>query len=204
MALFSYEIGVSFTATGTAETTAASTAVEGTGTDFIGEFAEGDLIIVAGETRVVETITDGDSIVVTENFTVGSGGGAVAFTGVGLTNIESLLTTTNPGDQAAPRSFFVEFSKMLPLGNARVRGLGWSQVLWKWGFVSQLLRNALRTYSTTASNAVYIRSREDDTSRAYQYYSCTLIWPTGKENSQVGRVLDFTLAFSNAVEVSVA
>jgi len=204
MPLFSYEIGTEFTATGTAQSTAASKAVAGTATSFDTEFEADDLIIISGETRVVDTVTDATNLGVTENFTVGSGGGAVAFTGVDLTNVESLLSTTNPGDQAAPRSFFTEFSKMIPLGNGRVRGLGWSQVLWKWGFLSQLLRNALRTYCTTASNAVYIRSREDDTSRAYQYYSCTMIWPTGKEDNQVGRVLNFTLAFSNAVEVSVA
>lgn len=202
MPLFSYEIGTEFTATGTAESTL-STTVEGTGTDFVGEFDIGDLIIIVGETRVIASITDGDTLVVEEAFTTASGG-AVAFTGVDLTNIESLVSTTNPGDQQAPRSFFTEFSKMVPLGNGRVRGLGWSQVLWKFGFVSQALRNALRTYCTGASNAVYIRSREDDTSRAYQFYSCSLVWPIGRENNQAGRVLDFVLTFPNAIEVSVA
>jgi len=197
MALYSYEIGIEFTGTGTAASAAASMTVNGTTTIFESEFAAGYLITLAGETRVVSTITSDTVLTVTANFTVSSG--AVVFTGVNLVNVESLTTALPP-----PKSTFNEYSQLLDLGNGSVRGAGWAVATWRFGYLSQAQRDQLRTFCAGASTAVYIRSRKNDTSDAYQYYSANFVWPVGQEQKDHGFRLDFVAEFRDAILVSVA
>jgi hypothetical protein len=198
MALYSYEIGTEFTGSGTAASTASSTAVTGSSSAFDTEFAAGYLIIVAGETRVVDAIADSTHLTVTENFTTGSGG-QQAYTGANTVNLEDLTTPLD-----APRSSFVDYSQTIPLGDGTVRGAGWPIAEWRWGYMSQAQRDQLRTFCTGASAAVYVRTRENDTSDAYQRYTCTMIWPTDGEEKVHGKRLDFVVTFQNLVELSVS
>ena len=204
MALYSYEIGVPFTGTGTAKSTNGSVDVAGTASDFQNQFNDGDLIIIAGETRVVDGEPSGaTTLAVTVAFTTGSGGVAVAYTGAVLTNVESLVTTGNLAvAELAPKSTFIEHSEMVALGNGEVRGAGFKAATWRFGFLSRSQRNKLRVLCTTASNAVYIRTRENDTSDAYTYYSGVMVWPV--EEKDHGTRLDFTLAFKSLTEVSIS
>lgn len=197
MALANYEIGEVFTGTGTATSSAASKNVVGTGSSFTTEFEAGDLITIASETRVVASVSDNTHLAVSSNFTTGSGG-AVAYTGVDLTNVED-LTNGVP----APKSAFVDYSQYLPLGDGTVRGSGWATGEWRWGYLEQAERGDLRAYCTGASNSVYIRTRENDTSDQYGYYSCTVIWPQEEEKDHFYRP-DFVLRFQKLVEVTVS
>jgi len=197
MAIYSYEIGEVFTATGTATSSAASKTVEGTGTDFVTEFAAGYLIVIAGETRVVASITDADTLLVTENFTAGSGG-AVAFEGVNMVNVED-LTTPLP----APKGLFKDYAQQISLGDGSVRGGGWAVGGWRFGFLTRAQRDQLRTFCTGASNSIYIRSRENDTADAYRYYTCKIVWPQEEEKDH-GFRLEFVPEFRDMVEVAIS
>ena len=208
-ALYSYEIGVQFTGTGTAASTAASKVVTGAGgAIFLTEFDDGGaagvdmghgyLITIAGETRVVDFVTNDTSLTVLENFTVGSAG-QQTYTGVNLENLEDLTTEVYP-----PKSTFQEFSQPVLLGDGTVRGAGWITGEWRWGFLTQAQRNQLRTFCTGASNAVFIRTHENDNSDEYTYFSGTLVWPTGNEEKDAGFRLDLVARFQNLTEVVVA
>ena len=194
----SYEIGVVFTGTGTADTGAASAAIVGTASDFGNEFAVGYLVTIGGETRVILSVTDATHMTATADFTVGTGA-AEAYTGVSLVNLESLGTLVYP-----PKSTFTESSQELRLGNGLVRGAGWQVATWRWGFMSQAQRDQLRTFCTASSAAVYIRSRKNDNSNAYTYYSGTVIWPTGQEEQEHFKRLAFSLRFQNLVTIAVS
>lgn len=197
MTIYSYEIGEEFNGTGTAQSTTASKDVVGTGSAFDTEFAARYLIVIAGETRIVDTITDATHLAVTENFTVGSGGGAVVYTGVNMVNVESLTTPLN-----APKSTFVEYSRVINLGDGSIRGMGWPTASWRFGFLATSQRDQLRTFCALASNDVYIRTRKNDTGSAYQYYSCQLVWPIGQEDKDHGFRLDFVAEFRDLTLVT--
>ncbi len=194
----SYEIGVVFAGTGTADTGAASAAIVGTASDFENEFAAGYLVTIGGETRVILSIADATHMTATEDFTVGTGA-AEAYTGVDLTNLESLTTKVNP-----PKGGFAESTQNLRLGSGLVRGAGWQAATWRWGFLTQAQRDQLRTFCTGSSAAVYIRSRKNDASNAYTYYSGTMIWPTGQEEQDNFKRLAFSVRFQNLITIAVA
>lgn len=198
MALYNFEIGTEFTGTGTASTSAASKTVSGMGTSFDTEFASGYLVTVAGETRVVDTITSATTMTVTENFTTGSGG-AVAYTGVNLINVESLATPL-----AAPRSTPPDFSQAIELASGGVRGAGWNVVTWSWAIMSQAQYDQLRTFCTDGNKSadVYIRTRKDDMA-SYAYYSAVLVWPSQPARDSQ-RVLGMVATFRNLSEISVS
>ena len=198
MPLYNYEIGTEFDGTGTASSSAASTTVTGTGSSFLSEFAAGYAITIASETRIVDSVTNDTELEVTQNFTTGSGG-AQSYTGANLVNLESLGTPLD-----APKSTFVDFSQVIQLGDGTIRGAGWPTSEWHWDFMSQAQRNQLRTFCTGASAAVYIRSRENDDSDAYQYYTATMVWPHPPPEKQLGKRLDFAVTFQNMVELTTS
>jgi hypothetical protein len=196
MSMYNYEIGELFD--GTAQVSiAADTSVTGDGgCAFTTEFAVGYMVIVGDETRVVASITDDNNMVVTNAFAEIEG--PVNYEGVNLINLEELATKMH-----APKSAFTEYSQRLALGSGGVRGAGWATGQWRWGFLSQAQRDQLRTFCTGMSNEVYIRTRKNDTSDAYEYYSGVVMWPVGEEEKHAGRRLDFVFAFQSLVEVSI-
>lgn len=109
---------------------------------------------------------------------------------VGMTNVEDLATPLS-----APKSTFLPYSQLLNLGEGTVRGSGWATATWRFGFLTQSQRNQLRTFCTSASASVYIKTRKNDTSDAYEVYTAVMIWP--EENKDAGKRLDFVLAFQN-------
>lgn len=111
------------------------------------------------------------------------------------TNLESLSTPIT-----ATKSTFHPYSVMLPLGDGTVRGAGWPTAEWRWGFLSQAQRDALRAFCSGASASVYIRTRINDTSDAYKYFTATIIWPIESEERDAGRRLDFVIQFQKMVE----
>lgn len=196
MTLESFEIGSVFTGTGTAASTAASKAVTGSSSSFTTEFAAGYLIIIAGETRIVDTVTDNTNLTVTENFTTGSGG-QVAYTGVNLINVELLTTRLDP-----PRSTWVEFSTPIELMDGTVRGGGWTTTTWTWDFMTQTQRTQIKSFcSGKSADDVYIKTKKED--ETFQIYSCIMVWPdhTARRNS---KVLELVISFRNMTVVSTS
>jgi len=194
MPQYSYSIGVAFTATGTGAI-AGGTGVTGTSTIFLTEFAAGDYITIAGETKIVASVTNDTALVVTVAFSGTASGQTI--TRVRLTNVESLTVSTGP-TIPAPKGNFQPFSKPLDLGNGLTRGGGWPTDIWRWGYLTQAQRNALRAYSTGASNSVIIKTRTVDSSDAYVIYSAAMAWPIKEERDATRRV-PFELNFRKLV-----
>ena len=112
----------------------------------------------------------------------------------GLTNVESLATPLN-----APKSTFTEYSQNIALGSGAVRGGGWAVATWNWGFLTQAQRNQLRTFCTGKSASIFIQTRKNDTSDAYQVYTAVMVWPD-EEDKDHGIRLNFQVVFRNCVE----
>jgi len=111
----------------------------------------------------------------------------------GLTNLESLTTPVAP-----PKSSFIPYSQSLALGSGSVRGGGWATAIWSWGFLTQAQRNQLRTFCTGKSASVYINTRKNDTSDAYQVYTAVMVWPD-EEIKDHGFRTDFQIVFQKCV-----
>lgn len=186
MASYSYCIGVSFALAGTVAI-AGSTTVTGTATSFDTQLVSGDYLTIAGETRIVDTVSDATHLTVTVAYT----GTAIAVAGarVRLVNVETLGVP-------APRTRFIAYSTPITLGDGSTRGAGWRQVEWRWGYISRAGRVALRAYCAGASAAVYIKTQtnEDTTTDTYGIYSAQMLWPQSEDKS-AGRRLDFALQF---------
>ena len=116
------------------------------------------------------------------SYEIGASYGAMA-------NLEDLTAPVDP-----PKSSFWPYSKYVDLGNGLVRGAGFARAEWRWGFMTQAQRNQLRTFCTGASAAVYIKTRKNDSSDAYQVYTAVMVWPDeeAKENT---RRLDLVIEF---------
>jgi hypothetical protein len=114
----------------------------------------------------------------------------------GMANLEDLTTPIPP-----PKSSFRPYSQYLSLGSGAVRGSGWPVAEWRWGYLSQAQRNQLRTFCTGASADIYVKTRKNDTSDAYQVYTAKMIWPEEEEKAH-GKRLDFAIQFVDLVEYS--
>lgn len=193
MTAYSYEIGKLETMTGTGAVSASSSAVSGSGTAFLTEFQAGDYILIAGQTRIVQTVTNDTSLAVTADFLTAASGQAIYR--VRLRNVETLVA-----GMPAPKGFFQFYSVALPLEDGGVRGGGWRKAMWRWQFLTQAQRDALRTYCTGASADVYIKTRTVDNSDAYVIYSAKMIWPgPDPEQRDALRRIEFELNFQALV-----
>ena len=197
MPLYTYEIGELYTGTGTAQANAGDkTQVDGSGTAFTTELAAGYLITINSETRVVDSVTNDTTLVVTVAYLASVA--LAAFTLVNLINVESLPTPV-----FAPKGTFIPFSQYRSLGNGTVRGLGWATATWIWGFQSVTQRDQLRLFcSLVASNDVFIRTRNNENTDEFAYYSGVMVWPA-EEEKQASKRLTFAIEFINLVEVTV-
>ncbi len=202
--IYNYEIGELFTPTGTAQANGGVlTQVDGVGTAFLTEFAAGYLVTINNETRVVASVSNDTTMVVDAAFS--SSVPTAAFTGVNLVNLESLTVSVFPPNGRP----YIEFSKLLQLGDGTVRGAGWAKMQWAWGYLLDTQRDQLRLFcddgsgNPVASNEVYIRTRTNETQGEYKRYSCVLVWPTGREQFSADKAINFSLAFQRLIEVTV-
>ena len=197
----SYEIGTLFAASGTAALNSTA-AVVGSSTAFLSQFSPGYLIVIAGETRVVETVSDNTHLTVADAFAGSSSGNSIS--GVNLKNLKSLST---PVDY--PKHVYSPGSDYKELGNGGLRLLGSPQATWRWGILrrttsAQAQRDMLRTFCTGASAAVVIRTRVSDNADEYKYFSCQVLWPQGAEDKDAGRRVGFELRFTAMAELDVS
>jgi len=186
---YQYEIGLLTTTTGTVAVSASSSAVTGTSTAFLSEYQAGDYILVADQTRIVQTVTNDTSLAVTVAFSSPASGQVPQR--VRLTNVENLLAGF-----PAPKGVFQPYTIALPLEDGGVRGGGWKKAVWKWSFVTQAQRDTLRAYCPGASADVYIKTRTVDNADAYAIYSAKMLWPgPDPEQRDALRRIDFELTF---------
>jgi len=202
MPTYNYELGTLLSVSGTV-TINGTINVVGSSTAFLTQFAVGYLIIVGSETRVVATIADNTNLTVTAAFASSLSGQTAQR--VNLINLKSLST---PVDY--PKFSFQPFADYRELGNGAQRGLGSPLAAWNWGWLTrhgtaapQAQRDMLKTFCADAAASVYIRTRKNDTSDAYAYFSAQLNWPR-EEAKQAGRREDFTLNFSAMTEITVS
>lgn len=109
----------------------------------------------------------------------------------GLTNIESLATPVTP-----PRWFYRPDVERKKLANGLVRALGLPTAEWRWGVITRAERDILRTYCTSASTHVYIRTKTANSSDAYANFLAVMIWPE-EEEVDATRRLDFVIRFEH-------
>lgn len=118
----------------------------------------------------------------------------IGTTYVGMENLGDL---TPPVPE--PKSNFQDDSQRITLGNGDVRGAGWTTAEWRWTFITRAQRDELKTFCAGASADIFIRTRNNDTIDAYQYYTAVMIWPQNEEKSYSKR-MDFVIRFHD-VEV---
>lgn len=104
---------------------------------------------------------------------------------------------------AWPASDPVPYSVELPLGDGGVRGLGWPETRWHWGFVTAAQWNALRAFCPGKSADVVIRTYDVDDKQTWSNYAAKMIWPTGGVFT-TGRMIDFTILFQALVLIPEA
>jgi len=112
----------------------------------------------------------------------------------GITNLESLSPAVRP-----PRSTFKPAAEQRKLASGLVRGLGWPVATWTWDVISRAERDKLRTFCTTTSATVYIRTKQMD-SDTYANYKAVMVWPTDSEERAADSRVNFTITFQ-ALEV---
>lgn len=119
------------------------------------------------------------------------------------------------GDMATLRSLGIPNPKPIwtpgvttvTLGDNSKRVLGAPTLIWRWGFLSQVARDALRTFCTGGSALVYIITPTTETvstvPNAPKTYYCQMWWPSpdNPEAPEAGRRMDFSVTFRQLVEV---
>jgi hypothetical protein len=115
-----------------------------------------------------------------------------------MVNVETLAGGTFP----PPKSTFRPYSMPLDLGDGSVRGGGWAEAEWRWGFLTRAQRDAIRAYCTQASAAVYIYTRTNDNTDAYATYQAAMIWPQAEEKESKGDRPDFVLTYRRLIPSS--
>jgi hypothetical protein len=99
----------------------------------------------------------------------------------------------------APRHGFVPTSVETSLGDGSVRGNGWPEDEWFWGFLTGSQRATLRTYVPSMGAQIYIRDLKDD-GLTYKDFLVQAVWMR-QEDRQNGRRMGFTLRFRAMVEL---
>jgi len=118
----------------------------------------------------------------------------IGTTYVGMKNLGS-LTVPVP----APKGDFVDYSRRVNLGDSTVRGLGYARGFWRWNDgLERTQRDQLKAFCSGASAAVFIRTRRNDNSDEYKYYTTVMIWPE-EEEREWGWRKDFVIEFRNCV-----
>lgn len=189
-----YELGAAISGLTGTVTISAGSAVSGSATNFDAKLAAGDLLTIGSEPRVVNAVASATALTVTSAYA--SSGSGLAYSAVGMNNVEAL------GVQP-PLGTFRPYSLPLKLGDGTLRGGGWKTCEWRWGFVSQAMRDALRAYCPGASASLWLRTRQLENADAFAYYSGVMLWPE-EEQRDTTRRLDFVLRFQALQPITVS
>lgn len=179
--------------TGTLSVSGASKNVTGSGTAFTTELSVHAVIVCAGQTLSVASITDNDHLVL--HLAAGAAISTQSFDYFPVTNVESLSTTP----LKAPKSTYRPYFEAVALANGQARGFGRPIAVWRWGFLTRAQRDRIRLFCTCKSASVYISTRTNEAD-AYSVFSGVMLWPDD-EDKQAGRRLNFEIEFRNLVEL---
>jgi hypothetical protein len=199
MTMYSYALRLMSDAasngTGTITVSNNDTAVVGSTTAFTTELVVGDVVIFDGVTYAVDAITDNTHLTISRPAEAAESG--LAFTYYNLTNVEALTGAA----RFMPRSSFRPYTEAVQLANGKLRGLGRPIATWRWGFITQTVRDSLRAFcNNMKSNAVYVRTKTNENADSYQTFTGTIVWPDD-EDRQTGRRINFELILKNLVEL---
>lgn len=195
-----YALGVPHVGTGTLAVTAGAGPVVGTGTAAGTDFKQGDVIIVNGQTLLVHVITNATHFTVTPNPVATASG--LSFV------VYDLNTTLLQRGIAFPKGVFLPYSTPVDLGDGGLRGAGWMQTEWQWGFLSRPMRDALRllmdpSLAGLASAFVYIVTSQNEQGDVFVAYQGQMLWPQG-ETRDAERRKAFSVRFRALVELPLA
>jgi hypothetical protein len=108
-----------------------------------------------------------------------------------MTNLE----VDGSGNYSPPNVRWKKYSKQVQLGDATVRGAGWTECEWTWEVMTRTQRDWLRAFCTGQSSEVWIKTIQFDNTDAYQVYHAVMVWPIESEERDAHRRMKFTLKF---------
>lgn len=100
-----------------------------------------------------------------------------------------------------PKGSTFGYPLRLDLGDGGQRNVGFPQVEWMWGFLTQDEYDALRELCPDASASVVIMTRLND--GTFGAFEAQMLWPTTEERSSDGRRLDLTIKFRQLVTTTI-
>lgn len=163
-----------------------TTAVVGSTTAFTTQIQAGDVIEVNGEARVVSVVTDNTHLTVLTAFAQSASG--QLYTRYRMVAVETLAS----GRLKTPVSDPQTYSRLEPLLDGTVRGLGWMTTNWKWAWLTHTERDALKALCPGASISTFIKTRDEGND--FAIYRAVMVWPE-KPDIYGQRWQNFTLNF---------
>lgn len=111
---------------------------------------------------------------------------------IGLT--QNTMTNLEDFGIFPPKSSFRVGVNRINLGDGTVRDVGYSIVIWFWGFLTLFQRDLLRQYCPGSSSHVWIRTRINDGDR-YADAKAIMIWPIEEQREIGGIRIEFSIEF---------
>ena len=96
-----------------------------------------------------------------------------------------------------PAREFSLYSDEVTLPDGSIKGLGWTQASWHWGFITKAQYDILKTYCPGKSASIAIQTLDE--TQAWDVFTGKIIWPSRISVSN-SKVIDFTLVFNALVE----
>jgi len=122
----------------------------------------------------------------THDFEIGVNTGVIGI----MTNLQALTTPVR-----YPKTAYHQFAGVIDLDDNTQRGVGLPTVTWHWTTISQEERDQLRFYCPGASENVFIRTRTNDNSAEFLYYSAVMVWPSIAEEYDAKTRQGFDIIF---------
>ena len=101
-----------------------------------------------------------------------------------------------------PKTAYHPYAGTVDLDDLTQRGVGLPSVVQSWNILAQPCRDMLRTYCPGASASVVIRTRTNDNSAEFLYFSCVMIWPVDAEEYDARFRQSFSITFRNMILTS--
>jgi hypothetical protein len=126
-----------------------------------------------------------------QHFEIGTSFGSLA-------DLGSLATpVTNP------KSTYSPYTEVVDLADGSSRGVGSPIASWHWDFLPRIMRDQLRLFCPGVPSAdVYIRTCIKDNAGAWRYFTCKMKWPVIAEETRTTRAIDFTIQFTQLIDVT--
>jgi hypothetical protein len=114
-----------------------------------------------------------------------------------MTNYAALATPVH-----YPKTAYHPGAGTVDLDDLTQRLVGLPSVVQAWSTITQVERDMLRTFCPGASAAVVIRTRTNDNSAEFLYYTCTMVWPSLQEEYATRTRQSFSITFRKMVVTS--